>query len=100
MLDISYVNNTGIIRQNPKMTAINSAIEVDLTGQVCADSIGTRMYSGFGGQVDFIRGAAEGFDNKGKKHKKMYITNGYSNIYLIYRKTHYRITIYNQKRRE
>lgn len=66
MLDISYVNNTGIVRQNPKMTAINSAIEVDLTGQVCADSIGTRMYSGFGGQVDFIRGAAEGFDQKGK----------------------------------
>lgn len=66
MLDISYVNNTGIVRQNPKMTAINSAIEVDLTGQVCADSIGTRMYSGFGGQVDFIRGAAEGFDGKGK----------------------------------
>lgn len=66
MLDIAYVNNVGIIAKNPKMTAINSAIEVDLTGQVCADSIGTRMYSGFGGQVDFIRGAAEGFDNKGK----------------------------------
>lgn len=47
------------------MTAINSAIEVDLTGQVCADSIGTRMYSGFGGQVDFIRGAGEALDGKG-----------------------------------
>lgn len=46
MLDIAYVNNVGIIARNPKMTAINSAIEVDLTGQVCADSIGTRMYSG------------------------------------------------------
>lgn len=97
MLDIAYVNNVGVIAKNPKMTAINSAIEVDLTGQVCADSIGTRMYSGsynnkkpntqnrfrmsirlenwrkkiscclgFGGQVDFIRGAAEGFDGKGK----------------------------------
>lgn len=66
MLEINYVNNYGIIARNPKMTAINSAIEVDLTGQVCADSIGTRMYSGFGGQVDFIRGAAEGFDGKGK----------------------------------
>lgn len=48
------------------MTAINSCIEVDLTGQICSDSIGTRMYSGFGGQVDFIRGAAEGLDGKGK----------------------------------
>lgn len=56
----------GIISQLPKMTAINSAIEVDITGQVVSDSIGTRMYSGFGGQVDFIRGAAEGFDGKGK----------------------------------
>lgn len=66
MLEINYVNKVGVISQNPKMTAINSAIEVDLTGQVCSDSIGTRMYSGFGGQVDFIRGAAEGFDGKGK----------------------------------
>lgn len=66
MLDVSYVNNVGIISRNPNMTAINSCIEVDLTGQVCSDSIGTRMYSGFGGQVDFIRGAAEGFDGKGK----------------------------------
>jgi acyl-CoA hydrolase len=58
MLDCSYVNDTSIIRQNPKTTAINSAIEIDLTGQVCADSIGTRMYSGVGGQMDFIRGAS------------------------------------------
>lgn len=48
------------------MTAINSCIEVDLTGQVVSDSIGTRMYSGFGGQVDFIRGAAQAHDGKGK----------------------------------
>ncbi len=53
-----YVNNPFIIAQNNKMVAINSAIEVDLTGQVCADSIGPRFYSGIGGQVDFIRGAA------------------------------------------
>lgn len=53
-----YVNDPFIIAQNDKMVAINSAIEVDLTGQVCADSIGQRFYSGIGGQVDFIRGAA------------------------------------------
>jgi len=53
-----YVNDPFIISQNAKMVAINSAIEIDLTGQVCSDSIGTKIYSGFGGQVDFIRGAA------------------------------------------
>lgn len=57
-LDIGYINDTANIRKNPKVTAINSAIEVDLTGQVCADSIGTRQYSGVGGQMDFIRGAS------------------------------------------
>jgi acyl-CoA hydrolase len=51
-------NDTAIIRQNPKVVAINSAIEIDLTGQVCADSIGHRIYSGIGGQMDFIHGAA------------------------------------------
>lgn len=66
MLRVNYVNSTAVIAKNPKMTAINSCIEVDLTGQVCSDSIGTRLYSGFGGQVDFIRGAAEGLDGKGK----------------------------------
>ena len=58
MLDIQYVNDTAVIRKLPKMTSINSAIEIDITGQVCADSIGTRMYSGVGGQMDFIRGAS------------------------------------------
>ena len=58
MKSVDYVNDTAIIRQNPKVTAINSAIEIDVTGQVCADSIGYNMYSGVGGQVDFIRGAA------------------------------------------
>jgi acyl-CoA hydrolase len=58
MLDMAYINDTAVIRRNPKVTAINSAIEVDITGQVCADSIGDRQYSGVGGQMDFIRGAA------------------------------------------
>lgn len=66
MCDVAFTNNTAIICQNPKVTAINSCIEVDLTGQICADSIGTRIYSGFGGQIDFIRGAALGLDGKGK----------------------------------
>ncbi len=57
-MDISYVNDPRIISMNPKVTAINSAIEIDITGQVCADSIGTYQYSGIGGQMDFIRGAA------------------------------------------
>lgn len=54
----SHVNDVNVIANNPKVTAINSAIEVDLTGQVCADSIGHRHYSGVGGQIDFIRGAS------------------------------------------
>jgi len=58
MRSADYVNDVENIRKNPKMVAINSAIEVDLTGQVCADSIGPRMYSGVGGQMDFIRGAS------------------------------------------
>jgi acyl-CoA hydrolase len=57
-LDIDYVNDPHVIRRNPKVVAINSAIEVDLTGQVCADSIGIYQYSGIGGQMDFMRGAA------------------------------------------
>jgi 4-hydroxybutyrate CoA-transferase len=58
MHPVDYTNDTAVIRKNLRMTAINSAIEVDLTGQVCADSIGTRFYSGVGGQMDFMRGAA------------------------------------------
>ena len=56
--EAAYTNDTAIIRQNPKVTAINSAIEIDLTGQVCADTIGKYQFSGVGGQMDFIRGAA------------------------------------------
>jgi Acetyl-CoA hydrolase len=63
-----YVNDPFVIAQNRKMVAINSAIEVDLTGQVVADSIGTRIYSGFGGQLDFIRGAAR--SEGGKPHHR------------------------------
>ncbi|MEK6152232.1 acetyl-CoA hydrolase/transferase C-terminal domain-containing protein [Flavobacteriaceae bacterium 3-367] len=56
--EAAFTNDTAVIRQNPKVTAINSAIEIDLTGQVCADTIGTYQYSGVGGQMDFIRGAS------------------------------------------
>ena len=56
--EASYTNDTKLIRKNPKATAINSAIEIDLTGQVCADTIGRYQYSGVGGQMDFIRGAS------------------------------------------
>jgi acyl-CoA hydrolase len=58
MLDIAYVNDAAVIRRNPRVTAVNSAIEVDLTGQVCADTIGDLQFSGVGGQMDFIRGAS------------------------------------------
>jgi acyl-CoA hydrolase len=58
LMDVAFVNDTDIIRQNPKVVAINSAIEIDITGQVCADSIGAYQYSGIGGQMDFMRGAS------------------------------------------
>jgi acyl-CoA hydrolase len=58
MKEAAYTNDTAIIRRNPKVTAINSAIEIDLTGQVCADTIGKMQFSGVGGQMDFIRGAS------------------------------------------
>lgn len=57
-LDVDYVNEAAVIRRNKRVVAVNSAVEVDLTGQVCADSIGTYQYSGVGGQMDFMRGAA------------------------------------------
>jgi acyl-CoA hydrolase len=57
-LDVDYVNDTSVIRRNKRVVAINSAIEIDFTGQVCADSIGTYHFSGVGGQMDFIRAAA------------------------------------------
>lgn len=63
-LDIGFINNPSIIAQNPKTIAINSAIEVDLTGQICADSVGSRIISGTGGQLDFIHGST--LSNGGK----------------------------------
>jgi acyl-CoA hydrolase len=57
-LDVSFVNDTSVIRKNPKVVAINSAIEIDFTGQVCSDSIGTYQFSGIGGQMDFMRGSS------------------------------------------
>jgi 4-hydroxybutyrate CoA-transferase len=64
MRAVDFTNDTHVIRTFSKMVAINSAIEVDLTGQVCADSIGGRVYSGVGGQMDFIRGAALAEDGR------------------------------------
>ena len=58
MMDVGYTNDPFVICQNDKVTAINSALQVDLTGQVCADSLGTKFYSGVGGQVDFVYGAS------------------------------------------
>ena len=58
MREIGYVNDPWVISRNPRVTSINSATEVDLTGQVCADSIGERIFSGTGGQLDFVRGAS------------------------------------------
>jgi acyl-CoA hydrolase len=57
-MNVSFVNDTSVIRKNPKVVAINSAIEVDFSGQVCADSIGIYQFSGIGGQMDFMRGSA------------------------------------------
>jgi acyl-CoA hydrolase len=64
MQDVKYTNRVAVIAKNPKVTAINSALQVDITGQVCADSIGTKFYSGVGGQIDFLRGAS--LSSKGK----------------------------------
>lgn len=63
---MSYVSSPNIISKQPKMTSINSCIEMDITGQVCSDSFGTKMYNGFGAQLDFLRGAAIGRDGRGK----------------------------------
>jgi acyl-CoA hydrolase len=58
MMDVGYTNDPFIIAKNPKVTAINSALQIDLTGQICADSLGIKFYSGVGGQVDFAYGAS------------------------------------------
>jgi acyl-CoA hydrolase len=64
MRPVDYTNDTAVIRRFRQMVAINSAISIDLTGQVSADSIGTRFYSGVGGQMDFMRGAALARDGR------------------------------------
>ena len=64
MMDVKHTNSVNVIRQNDKVTAINSALAIDITGQVCADSIGTTHYSGVGGQIDFIRGAGHSVGGK------------------------------------
>lgn len=64
MMDVGYTNDPFIIAKNPRVTAINSALQVDLTGQVCADSLGTKFFSGVGGQVDFIYGASRSIGGK------------------------------------
>lgn len=79
-LDIDYVNDTNVIRTNPKVVAINSAIEIDITGQVCSDSIGTYQYSGVGGQMDFMRGAALSKGGKPIIALKSTTKEGYSKI--------------------
>jgi acyl-CoA hydrolase len=58
MMDVGYTNDPYVIAKNPKMTSINSALQIDFTGQVCADSLGRKFYSGVGGQVDFVYGAS------------------------------------------
>ena len=63
-LDIAFTNNPEIIGRNPKVVAINSAVEIDLTGQICADSVGTHVISGVGGQIDYMRGASLSKDGK------------------------------------
>jgi acyl-CoA hydrolase len=64
MRPVDFTNDTHVIRSFSRMTAINSAVEIDLTGQIVADSIGHRMYSGVGGQMDFIRGASLASDGR------------------------------------
>ena len=81
--EAGYTNDTAIIRQNPKVTAINSAIEIDITGQVCADTIGKYQYSGVGGQMDFIRGASLSKEGKAIFAMPSITTKGISKITLF-----------------
>ncbi len=78
--EAAYTNDTAVIRKNPKVTAINSAIEIDLTGQVCADTIGNYQYSGVGGQMDFIRGASLSEGGKAIIAMPSVTTKGFSKI--------------------
>jgi acyl-CoA hydrolase len=104
LLPVDLVNDVSIIRKNPKVTAINSALEIDITGQVCADSIGTKHYSGVGGQIDFMRGAcySEGgkpiiampsITSKGISKIKAFLTEG-AGVVSTRAHIHYVVTEY------
>lgn len=66
MREVDYVNNPAVVAQNSNMVCINACLQVDFMGQVVSDTIGTKQFSGVGGQVDFVRGAAMSLDGKGK----------------------------------
>jgi len=74
MRQVSYTNDSHIISRNPKVTAINSAIEVDLTGQVCADSIGGKIYSGVGGQMEYVFARARAGAGAGSHYEEVLIS--------------------------
>lgn len=80
MMDVAYVNDPSIICRNPRVVAINSAVEIDVFGQTCADSIGTKHYSGVGGQMDFMRGAAHSKEGKPILALQSTTKNGHSKI--------------------
>lgn len=80
MMDVGYTNDPFLIAQQPKMTAINSALQVDITGQVCADSLGSKFYSGVGGQIDFIYGASRSDRGKAIIAMPSITKNGVSKI--------------------
>jgi len=80
MMDVGYTNDPLVIAQQPKMTAINSALQVDITGQVCADSLGTKFFSGVGGQIDFIYGASRSEGGKAIIAMPSVTKNGISKI--------------------
>jgi len=81
--DIAYVNDTNVIRKNPLVIVINSTIEIDMTGQICADSIPRYIYSGVGGQMDFIRRASLSENGKPIIAMSSITTNGESKIVAI-----------------
>lgn len=80
MMDVGYTNDPFIVAQQPKMTAINSALQIDITGQVCADSLGTKFFSGVGGQIDFIYGASRSKGGKAIIAMPSITKNGISKI--------------------
>lgn len=80
MKDVGYTNDPFLIARQPKMTAINSALQVDITGQVCADSLGTKFFSGVGGQIDFIYGASRAEGGKAIIAMPSVTKNGISKI--------------------